>query len=273
MSWAVFWSILATVPFQSQFHVLVLLWQDLRYIWKHCQTSPADIYQVGHPPVSLICASAASSAVWLPFIFRHNMHTGRWLSKISAVWDPKQEDCFVAGSMLRPRRLQVFHESGREQHTFTDQDNFNTVLPVTAFHPTRNALLGGNASGRLHVFTDWGLWLLSAVRDENGELIRVYVYGRKVVFSLIKCFYSWVAVMCSLALSFLYSYICFKKSVLLVLHSLVYKISIWITSPVFGKVLVMLWDYRNLVHFFFACVSWTKFNKHAYFIPNKAFGF
>ncbi|XP_029701670.1 WD repeat-containing protein 76 isoform X2 [Takifugu rubripes] len=85
---------------------------------------------------------------------RHNMHTGRWLSKISAVWDPKQDDCFVAGSMLRPRRLQVFHESGREQHTFTDQDNFNTVLPVTVFHPTRNALLGGNASGRLHVFTD-----------------------------------------------------------------------------------------------------------------------
>lgn len=96
------------------------------------------------------------------------MHTGRWLSKISAVWDPKQDDCFVAGSMLRPRRLQVFHESGREQHTFTDQDYFNTVLPVTAFHPTRNALLGGNASGRLHVFTDWGLWLLSVAWDQKG---------------------------------------------------------------------------------------------------------
>lgn len=82
------------------------------------------------------------------------MHTGRWLSKISAVWDPKQEDCFVAGSMLRPRRLQVFHENGQEQHTFTDDVNFNTVLPVTAFHPARNALLGANASGRLHVFTD-----------------------------------------------------------------------------------------------------------------------
>uniref|UniRef100_H3C598 WD repeat-containing protein 76 n=1 Tax=Tetraodon nigroviridis TaxID=99883 RepID=H3C598_TETNG len=85
---------------------------------------------------------------------RHNMHTGRWLSKISAVWDPKQEDCFVAGSMLRPRRLQVFHENGKEQHTFTDGENVGTVLPVTAFHPTRNALLGGNSSGRLHVFTD-----------------------------------------------------------------------------------------------------------------------
>lgn len=147
--------------------MLVLLWQDLWHICKHCQTSPADIHQVGYSPVSLIYVCAASFAVRQPFIFRHNMHTGRWLSKISAVWDPKQEDCFVAGSMLRPRRLQVFHESGWEQHTFTDQDNFNTVLPVTAFHPTRNALLGGNASGRLHVFTDWDLWLLSVAWDQK----------------------------------------------------------------------------------------------------------
>ncbi|XP_053172805.1 WD repeat-containing protein 76 [Scomber japonicus] len=85
---------------------------------------------------------------------RHDMQTGRWLSKLSAVWDPKREDCFVVGSMSRPRKVQVFHESGKLQHSFTDDENLNTVLSVTAFHPTRNALLGGNASGRLHVFSD-----------------------------------------------------------------------------------------------------------------------
>nr|XP_019935174.1 PREDICTED: WD repeat-containing protein 76 [Paralichthys olivaceus] len=85
---------------------------------------------------------------------RHDMQTGRWLSKLSAVWDPKQEECFVVGSMLRPRRVQVFHESGQLQHTFMDDDNLNTVLSVTAFHPSRNALLGANSSGRLHVFSD-----------------------------------------------------------------------------------------------------------------------
>ncbi|XP_044047084.1 WD repeat-containing protein 76 [Siniperca chuatsi] len=85
---------------------------------------------------------------------RHDMRTGRWLTKLSAVWDPKQEDCFVVGSMLRPRRVQVFHENGQLQHSFIDDENLNTVLSVTAFHPTRNALLGGNASGRLHVFSD-----------------------------------------------------------------------------------------------------------------------
>ncbi|XP_035508199.1 WD repeat-containing protein 76 [Morone saxatilis] len=85
---------------------------------------------------------------------RHDMHTGRWLTKLSAVWDPKQEDCFVVGSMSRPRRVEVFHENGQPQHSFMDGENLNTVLSVTAFHPTRNALLGGNASGRLHVFSN-----------------------------------------------------------------------------------------------------------------------
>nr|XP_046237396.1 WD repeat-containing protein 76 isoform X2 [Scatophagus argus] len=85
---------------------------------------------------------------------KHDMHTGRWLTKLSAVWDPKREDCFVVGSMARPRRVQVFHENGQPQHTFIDGENLNTVLSVTAFHPTRNALLGGNASGRLHIFSD-----------------------------------------------------------------------------------------------------------------------
>lgn len=82
------------------------------------------------------------------------MQTGRWLTKLSAVWDPKQEDCFVVGSMMKPRRMQVFHENGRLQHTFTDPENLTTVQSVTAFHPTRNALLAGNASGRLHIFSD-----------------------------------------------------------------------------------------------------------------------
>ncbi|KAK5873733.1 hypothetical protein PBY51_018745 [Eleginops maclovinus] len=84
---------------------------------------------------------------------RHNMQTGRWLSKVSAVWDPKQEDCFAVGK-FNPRSVEVFHESGKLQHSFEDPHHLTTVLSVTAFHPTTNALLGGNSSGRLHVFTD-----------------------------------------------------------------------------------------------------------------------
>lgn len=81
------------------------------------------------------------------------MNTGRWLTQLSAVWDPKQEDCFVVGSMARQRCVQVFHQSGQLLHCFTD-DNLTTVQSVVAFHPTRNALLGGNSTGRLHVFAE-----------------------------------------------------------------------------------------------------------------------
>uniref|UniRef100_A0A8C5NHX5 WD repeat-containing protein 76 n=1 Tax=Gouania willdenowi TaxID=441366 RepID=A0A8C5NHX5_GOUWI len=98
--------------------------------------------------------SAMTSTSSLLTTIRYNMQTGRWLSKLSAVWDPKQEDCFVVGSMLKPRRVQVYHQSGKLQRSFMDTENLSTVLSVTAFHPTRNALLGGNASGRMHVFSD-----------------------------------------------------------------------------------------------------------------------
>uniref|UniRef100_A0A8C1TYY0 WD repeat-containing protein 76 n=1 Tax=Cyprinus carpio TaxID=7962 RepID=A0A8C1TYY0_CYPCA len=84
----------------------------------------------------------------------HNMQTGRWLSKLSAVWDPKQQECFVIGSVDRPRQIQVYHESGRLLHTFRNMDHLTTVCSITAFHPNRNILLGGNSSGRLHIFTD-----------------------------------------------------------------------------------------------------------------------
>ncbi|KAM8876553.1 WD repeat-containing protein 76 isoform 3-T3 [Synchiropus picturatus] len=98
-------------------------------------------------------SSLTSTAPLLKSI-KHDMHTGRWLSKLSAVWDPKREDCFAIGSMARPRRVQVYHEGGYLQHSFTDDDHLTTVLSVCAFHPHRNVLVGGNASGRLHIFTD-----------------------------------------------------------------------------------------------------------------------
>ncbi|XP_041917292.1 WD repeat-containing protein 76 [Alosa sapidissima] len=84
---------------------------------------------------------------------KHNTQTGRWLSKLQAVWDPKQEDCFVVGSLERPRRVKVFHESGQLTHVFESPDCLMTVCSITALHPSQGALLGGNASGRLHVFT------------------------------------------------------------------------------------------------------------------------
>lgn len=84
----------------------------------------------------------------------HNMRTSRWLSKLSAVWDPKQEDCFVVGNLDTHRKIQVYHESGYLLHNFQSEQHLTTVCSITAFHPSRNALLGGNSTGRLRVFSD-----------------------------------------------------------------------------------------------------------------------
>ncbi|XP_072258627.1 WD repeat-containing protein 76 isoform X2 [Pyxicephalus adspersus] len=99
-------------------------------------------------------SSSLSSTVPLLTSIRHNNFTGRWLSRFRAVWDPKQEDCFVIGSMERPRQIQVFHENGNLVHNFWDAENLNSVCSINAMHPTRSILVGGNSSGRLHVFRD-----------------------------------------------------------------------------------------------------------------------
>ncbi|XP_057705504.1 WD repeat-containing protein 76-like isoform X2 [Corythoichthys intestinalis] len=104
--------------------------------------------------IRIFDTSALTAEVPLLTSIHHNMRTGRWLSKLSAVWDPKREDCLLVGSMEKRRQVMVFHETGRPLHKFVDGEHLNTVLSVTAFHPARNAILGGNASGRLHVFSD-----------------------------------------------------------------------------------------------------------------------
>ncbi|XP_052528304.1 WD repeat-containing protein 76 [Tympanuchus pallidicinctus] len=97
---------------------------------------------------SLSATSALLSTV------RHNNNTGRWLTRFRAVWDPKQEQCFVVGSMARPRQIEVFQDTGVLLHAFCSPECLGSVCSINAFHPTRNVLVGGNSSGRLHVFME-----------------------------------------------------------------------------------------------------------------------
>ncbi|NXV28237.1 WDR76 protein, partial [Rissa tridactyla] len=83
---------------------------------------------------------------------RHNCNTGRWLTRFRAIWDPKQEDCFVVGSMARPRQIQVFQDTGKLLHSFYNIDCLSSVCSINVVHPTKNILVGANSSGRLHVF-------------------------------------------------------------------------------------------------------------------------
>lgn len=84
----------------------------------------------------------------------HNTNTGRWLTRFRAVWDPKQEHCFVVGSMARPRQIEVFQDTGKLLHSFFNLDWLGSICSINVVHPSRNILVGGNSSGRLHVFKD-----------------------------------------------------------------------------------------------------------------------
>ncbi|XP_074822772.1 WD repeat-containing protein 76 isoform X2 [Natator depressus] len=98
--------------------------------------------------------SSLSSTVPVLTAVRHNNNTGRWLTRFRAIWDPKQEDCFVVGSMARPRQIEIFQDTGEQLHSFYNVDYLGSVCSINAVHPTKNILVGGNSSGRLHVFKD-----------------------------------------------------------------------------------------------------------------------
>ncbi|NXW41679.1 WDR76 protein, partial [Nyctiprogne leucopyga] len=72
--------------------------------------------------------------------------------RFRAVWDPKQEECFVVGSMARPRQIEIFQDTGKLLHSFYNLDCLSSVCSINVVHPSKNILVGGNSSGRLHVF-------------------------------------------------------------------------------------------------------------------------
>ncbi|XP_077329622.1 uncharacterized protein LOC143963766 isoform X4 [Lithobates pipiens] len=66
-----------------------------------------------------------------------------------ALWDPKQEDCFVVGS--RFLQIEVYHENGNLVDYFRDE-NLNSACTISIMHPTRSILVGGSCRGKLYLF-------------------------------------------------------------------------------------------------------------------------
>ncbi|KAM9645479.1 WD repeat-containing protein 76 isoform 1-T2 [Trichechus inunguis] len=97
-------------------------------------------------------SSCIASQLPLLTTIRHNTNTGRWLTRFRAVWDPKQEDCIIVGSMAYPRRVEIFHETGKRLHSFLSVEYLASVCSINAMHPVRYILAGGNSSGKIHVF-------------------------------------------------------------------------------------------------------------------------
>ncbi|NWR12675.1 WDR76 protein, partial [Paradoxornis webbianus] len=96
--------------------------------------------------------TSLSSTVTVLSSIRHNNNTGRWLTRFRAIWDPKQEHCFLVGSMAQPRQIQLFQDTGDLLHSFCNMDLLGSVCSINVVHPSQHILVGGNSSGRLHVF-------------------------------------------------------------------------------------------------------------------------
>ncbi|KAJ1442007.1 WD40-repeat-containing domain protein [Ochromonadaceae sp. CCMP2298] len=98
----------------------------------------------------------------------HDNHTGRWLSTLKPVFLPQQPHCYLTGSMSQPRRMEVFsivsqgsskssQSSGGggfsvDLLTELQSEYAASVCSRNAVHPTLDVIVGGNSSGRVHVF-------------------------------------------------------------------------------------------------------------------------
>jgi WD repeat-containing protein 76 len=100
----------------------------------------------------------------------HDNHTGRWLSTFRPTWDPKYDHTFISGSMLQPRRIEIF--SVESEFRSADQegdagggdrgllsppvvlraDALASVCSRNSAHPTMDIIAAGNSSGRVHIF-------------------------------------------------------------------------------------------------------------------------
>ncbi|XP_025195814.1 WD repeat-containing protein 76-like [Melanaphis sacchari] len=85
-------------------------------------------------------------------VIPHNNHTGRWLSVFKAKWNPGRDDEFFIGSMITPKRIQIYNSAGNVLHSLISTD-MTTYCPVIEVHPTQAIYVGGNGSGRLHIFS------------------------------------------------------------------------------------------------------------------------
>jgi WD40 repeat protein len=102
---------------------------------------PASKWKVGH---ELNEAAMEPSAV-----IKHNNQTGRWVTILKAQWQQRPEDGiqkFVIGNMNR--FVDVYTSEG-EQLAQLRGDGISAVPAVAQFHPTRDWVAGGTASGKL----------------------------------------------------------------------------------------------------------------------------
>merc|ERR1712109_211598 len=80
----------------------------------------------------------------------HNNQTGRWLTTFKAEWHPGRDDISFVGSMTQPRQIDAYSDKG--DHFVFNGEHLASVCSIVKCHPTQDIIVGGNSSGRVHVF-------------------------------------------------------------------------------------------------------------------------
>merc|ERR1711892_90437 len=85
---------------------------------------------------------------------RHNNQTGRWLTPLRASWHPTREGMLATGSMERPRQIEVWgtNSGSLDMVAKLRGDELGSVCSLVEIPPSREVVVGGNSSGRVHVF-------------------------------------------------------------------------------------------------------------------------
>jgi WD40 repeat protein len=95
--------------------------------------------------------------------FHNNDDRRRFVSTILPVFDLKHTSTFALGSMESPRRIEIFElpqrAAGDESELtvsppslLINEDLLTTICARVCFHPFRNVVVGGNASGKVYLF-------------------------------------------------------------------------------------------------------------------------
>jgi WD40 repeat protein len=147
-------------------------WQELTYIGDHTKSiSAACVSPDGQYLLSVSLDDTIR--VWKNFengndhlistVYAHNNWTGRWLSTFRPTFDPKRNHTFVMGSMMQPRRIELFtiednkatgSKAGISVKLIEnlEDENLASVNSRNCFHCKLEMVLGSNSSGKVHLF-------------------------------------------------------------------------------------------------------------------------
>jgi WD40 repeat protein len=147
-------------------------WKELTYISDHTKSiNAACVSPDGQYLVSVSLDDTIRA--WKNFengnnhlistVYKHNNWTGRWLSTFRPTFDPKRNHTFVMGSMMQPRRIELFtledsKATGNKGSISIklienlEDENLASVNSRNCFHSKSEMVLGSNSSGKVHLF-------------------------------------------------------------------------------------------------------------------------